>query len=402
MDTLKKILFVLPSMDVGGTEKSLLGLLDTLNGTYDATVLLFEKKGGFLQAIPEWVRVEEVPDYQMIKRYLFESPAVLAVQALKQSRIAEAIALTFNHIRFRITKNRAAHYRYVLSKMAPVSDAYDVAVAYFGPYDILSSYVLEKTTAREKIQWIHFDVKKHPVSRNFMRRQYPRFDKVYAVSKEATANLIEVVPEIAEKAFTRHNVVSAAGCLADAARGSGYTDDFDGIRILTVGRLSEEKGQDMVPDIVLRLKADGYHFRWYLLGDGTLREALNERIKVCGIEDELVLLGAQTNPYPYYKNADLYVQTSRHEGYCLTIAEAKILNKPIVTTNLLVMREQIESGVNGLIADGISVESLYRAIKKLLDDPSLRFAFERNLREEMSKPNAEFEKLNVLYDFAEE
>ena len=167
------------------------------------------------------------------------------------------------------------------------------------------------------------------------------------------------------------NQVSQTALQKKAAKGEGFSDNFTGMRIVTLGRLSKEKGQHMIPEVVSRLKNEGFTFRWYLIGDGNLRTVIEKSIANLKIEDQIILLGSKLNPYPYLKVCDLYVQTSLHEGYCITLHEAKVFGKPVVTTNFLSASNLIGNEVDGLIVD-ISKEGLYTGVKKLLEDDNLR------------------------------
>lgn len=170
------------------------------------------------------------------------------------------------------------------------------------------------------------------------------------------------------------------------------------ISIVTVGRLSHLKGQIMIPQIVKLLLDAGYVIYWYLVGDGELRSVVEEEIKRLGVAENVTLLGTKVNPYPYIKKCDIYVQPSFSEGYCTTTVEAKILNKPIVTTDAPGMREQFISGENGLIVDEMTPESLFEGIKLLIDHPEMREKFKRNLAKETYDNSKELQK---LYDFIE-
>ena len=197
-------------------------------------------------------------------------------------------------------------------------------------------------TSSEKIQWIHFDVSKFKFNTKICRKLYPKFDQINVVSNEAREQLIKKIPEIAEKTVTRPNVVSREQCRKMAEMGDGFTDDFAGIRIVTVGRLSEEKGQDIIPEVAAQLKKDGFNFRWYLVGDGKLRPTIEQKSEEYAVKENIVFLGTQANPYQFLKDADLYVQTSKHEGFCITLAEAKAFDLPIVSTDCAGAHEQLD------------------------------------------------------------
>lgn len=168
--------------------------------------------------------------------------------------------------------------------------------------------------------------------------------------------------------------------------------------ILTVGRLSPEKGQDMVPRATRLLLDAGYDIHWYLVGDGPLRAAIEQECEKYDVTDRVILLGTQENPYPYIKNCDIYVQTSLSEGWCLTVQEARILHKSIVVTPLPVMHEQIRHGENGLIAEDVTPEALCKSIKTLLDHPEMCEKFVEVLKTEKHDNTDELQK---LYDIIE-
>ena len=129
-----------------------------------------------------------------------------------------------------------------------------------------------------------------------------------------------------------------------------------------------------------------------------MRETVESEIQKNDVAEHVILLGTQMNPYPYIKNCDIYVQTSFSEGWCLTVQEARILQKPIVTTPLPVMHEQIISGENGLTAEAVTPEALFEGIRTLLDHPELREKFVENLSHEVCDNSGELQK---LYDFIE-
>lgn len=338
-------------MNIGGTEKSFLNLLDTLSPEeYDITLLLLEATGGFMELIPPWVRVEVMPEYSTMRGEIMDPPLRIVKQYIRQGKVRRALCLAFCHLVFKITDDRTLYYRYVLKGKSRSDINYDVAIAYAGPFDFLTVYVLYDIQAKEKIQWIHFDVSKFHFNTKMYRRLYPRFDQINVVSDEARKALVEKIPEIAPKTKTVRNVVSAEQCrkLADLDTDidRSYTCMHGGVRIMTVGRLSSEKGQDIVPEVAAYLKRQHLVFRWYLIGDGKLRPEIERKCAEFGVSDEVVLLGTMSNPYPYLKRADLYVQTSVHEGFCITLAEAKVFGLPIVSTDCAGAHEQLDGIAN--------------------------------------------------------
>lgn len=365
---MKKILFMLSNMNVGGTEKAFLNLLSIIpQNEYDVTVLLLEKSGGFFNQIPSWVKIEELEGYSQSKGLILDPPLNIAKNYFKQKKFSACFNIAFLHLISKITGNREKYYKYVMSSFGKCNCSYDIAVAYAGPMDFITQYILDVVDAEKKIQWIHFDVSKFCFNVNYAKSVYPRFDKIYAVSDCAKDKLIKLIPEIEDVTETMHNVVSKDLCFEQALTAESFADEFDGTRILTVGRLSKEKGQDVIPYIVEKLVSEGYRFKWYLIGDGELYSPIEKLIKEKNLSDYLVLLGTKTNPYPYYKDCDLYVQTSLHEGYCITIAEALVFDKYIITTDVAGAHDQIKDKTQGIICE-CNEQSIFNEVKRFLSE----------------------------------
>ncbi|MEH7109016.1 glycosyltransferase, partial [Bacillus sp. JJ1764] len=223
--------------------------------------------------------------------------------------------------------------------------------------------------AKRKISWVHFDVSKHGVNKKLYAKLYKKFDNIFAVSEEAKQKLIQQIPIAANKSEVFMNIVQS-NLIREMAKEKVIFDyNYKGIKIVTVGRLSREKGQDLAIKVLSKLRKNGYEVRWYCIGDGNSRMEFEELINKYELTKHFILVGTTTNPYPYIASADLYVQPSRHEGFCLTLAEAKCLNKPIITTDFTGAYEQIQDGYTGLIVE-CNENALYKNIKYLFDNPS--------------------------------
>lgn len=364
---MEKVLFLLINMNIGGTEKSLLNLLDTIpQEKYDVTLLLLEKSGGFMDYIPSWVHVEELGGWESIKKEIIEPPLKTVKEYLRELKLKRAFAIAFFHLYFKITGNRIPFFKYILKTVEKTNVDYDVAISYAGPHDMITSYTLFCVNAKQKIQWIHFDLDKLNISITTSRKLYRKFDKIYVVSDEARESFVKKIPELADRTETFLNRVSAKRCLAMVHEGEGFKDRFTGKRIITIGRLSIEKGQDIIPEVASKLKADGEVFRWYLVGDGKLRTKIEEECVKYNVCKEVIIIGATSNPYPYLKDSDLYVQTSFYEGHSVAIEEAKVFSLPIVSTDCAGVHEQL-SGIERHYIVNRDIEEIYRAVKKELD-----------------------------------
>ena len=360
---MKKILFMVSNMNIGGVEKSLLSLLSVIpKEKYDITILVLEKKGGFLEYIPDWVRVEEATWFKKINPIIMQPPQQTIKDYYNNKKYTKIPSFIWAYFVSKQFNNRFFYYKQVFKNVPSNSNIYDVAIAYQGPTDMIDYYIANKVKATKKISWVHFDVSKHLINEKLYNKLYKNLDKVFVVSKEAKRRLLEKIPSVESKANVFRNIVPNHLINEMSKEAAEFDDEYKGTKIVTVGRLSLEKGQDLAIKTLSKLRKDGYEVRWYCIGDGNHRKGYEILIEKYGLKDDFLLLGAKTNPYSYMAKADIYVQPSRHEGYCLTLAEAKCLAKPIVTTNFIGAYEQIEDGYTGFIVE-CDEEELYRKIK---------------------------------------
>ncbi len=376
---MKKVLFMLSSMNIGGVEKSFLSLLTTLpKEKYDITLLLLEEKGGFLEFVPEWVKIEEAKWYKEIKPIIMQPPQQTVRNLFREKKLHIIPGFVTTYLISKHFNNRYIYYEQIMKSISKNKNTYDIAIAYQGPTDIIDYYIANKVKAKKKISWIHFDVSKHKVNQDLYKELYSQFDQLYIISEEAKKQLVNMFPEFTVKTFVFPNIVNTELIIEMSKEKVEFDKDYKGYKIITVGRLSEEKGQDLAIKVLSLLRNSGLEVRWYCIGEGRYRKRLEELIKEYKLENSFILLGSSTNPYPYIAQADIYVQTSRHEGFCLTLAEAKCLSKPIVTTNFIGAFEQIQDSINGFIVN-TNAEEIYEKVKRLLEDSGVSLKFQKSL-----------------------
>ncbi|MCQ6532731.1 glycosyltransferase [Bacillus mycoides] len=364
---MKRVLFMISSMNIGGVEKSLLSLLSVLpKDKYDVTVLMLEKKGGFLKQLPSWVKIEEAAWFESIKPKIMQPPKKTIKEYFKNKRYIKALNFLLSYVVSKKLKDRYVFYKEIFKDIPHNKNKYDIAIAYQGPTDIIDYYVVNKVTSEKKISWVHFDVFQHQINTKLYEKLYDELDNIFVVSKEAQKHLIEKFPMVKSKTSVFFNIVLPDLINEMAKEKIEFDNGYKGMKIVTVGRLSKEKGQDLAIKVLSMLRKDGYDVRWYCIGEGENRAYYETLIGKYNLKQDFLLLGSTKNPYPYVNQSDIYVQTSRHEGYCLTLAEAKCLKKPIVTTNFTGAYEQIKNGHNGFIVEW-NEEDLYNKIKYLLD-----------------------------------
>lgn len=393
---MKKILFMCINMNIGGTEKALLTMLNEMDRSkYEITLLMLEEYGGFLNQIPDGIKVMYLKEYKTLKKFINDPPQLVAKELIKNRKIIKGLSVLFVYIISKLMKDISIYYKYILSNVDTLNEEYDIAIAYAGPMDFISYFVINKIKSKKRVQWIHFDITKIGFNINFAKRIYDKFDKVFVVSNEGKDKLINFLPSLKDKTEVFFNIISCKMIEKMSYEGEGFSDDFDGTRILTVGRLSKEKGQDLIIPVLKKLKENGYKVRWYCIGDGPAKKEYEKLVDKLNIKDDFIFLGSKLNPYTYMKECNIYVQPSKHEGYCITLGEARCFNNPIVTTNFTGANEQIVNENTGLVCE-INEEEIYKAIKKLLDDKKLYKNIKDNLNNEIVDSTKEIRKLESI------
>ena len=364
---MKKIAFIMNEIDVGGVSNALIECLSKFDySNYDVTVWVNAGRGALQSELSPLVKIKEWGKV--------DSRQVLISQ-VKNLQLKSVIKGVFYRLLSRMSiSSQEINAIYCMKSLPLICDEYyDCIICYQGISCIVIANSLFRLLGKKRILWIHGDHSRPKELIPFFSRIYNKFDKIFCVSTATMDSVCKQYPVIRDGAEIFYNLVCPDHIVSlakEPALGNSFL-----YPIVTVGRLSPEKGQTMVPQTTRVLLDAGYNVYWYLVGDGPLREEIGAEIQKYNVAEHVILLGTQKNPYPYIKNCDIYVQTSLSEGWCLTVQEAKILHKPIVTTPLPVMHEQIVSGENGLIAEAVTPEALAESIQQLLVHPELRGKF---------------------------
>ena len=365
---MKKIIIVTNQMIRGGVETALISMLNALDLTQmDVSVLLLRRGGVWEKRIPKAVHVLYVDELCNPKNYLKE----LIVRGHPIFALRKAL-LFYRSIK---AKNYWKENHFLAEFLPKLQQEYDVAVAYHAPGTLPVHYVLHNITAEKKILWIHGDVEKTKSIGEKYRQLYLQFDRVVCVSKEAERIFVKNYPEMEQKCLTVYNIVDTE--YINEAVNEPTNESFS---ICTVARLSPQKGIDLAIEACEQLTKKYPNLNWCVCGGGSEENKLRKQIADKRLENNFILLGEQDNPYKYMNSSEIYVQTSIHEGYCLTIAEARYLCKPIVATCATGIMEQLTDGVNGTIVDMKSCE-IAHAVDELLSDQALKDRYVTHLKQ---------------------
>lgn len=357
----KKLLFVCYGLGIGGIETCLVNLLNALpESRFQIDVLLMNPEYESKERIRTSVR------YLDAFRYVMNTTDTMR-QIKEHGGILKCPGKFLSYCCFRM---RVKLQLNAWKSFKKLPDHYDVAVAYsqndYSPY-----YVIDKVDADRKVMWYHngaYEKTGKKYERD--KRYYEKFDFIVAVSSDCK-KVLQTKFEFPEgKLIVLRNVCDASAVREKANMFIPASFDNNYFHLVTVGRMTKEKGPDLAVEVCKRLCDKGLLIKWHWVGDGNQIEAIEKKVAEYGLQKHFIFEGNQVNPYPYIKSANVYVQPSYYEAYSTTVTEAKVLQKPIVVTDVGGMRDQLIDGKIAKIVP-ISVEQIEDAILSLLKDTEI-------------------------------
>ena len=350
----KRIFIAIQYLEIGGAERSLIGLLNAIDYThYEVDLFVYDHRGEFMSLIPKAVHLlPENKVYAAINRPIKE--------IVKEGHIGVALARIVSKIQYAIykkihhPKEDSGIFQYVADCVTPllpslkIYGTYDLAISFLTPHNI----VRDKVDAKQKIAWIHTDYSTISVHASKELPVWNSFDRIMAVSEGVKKTFLQTFPTLADKVEVMENILSPTFVREQAYMMDVSTEmpSIEGeLRFCSVGRFTLAKNFDNVPFICQRLVEKGLKFKWYILGYGGDEELIKRNIRQAGMEEVCILLGKQSNPYPFMKACEIYIQPSRFEGKAVTVREAQILRKPVVITRFATSSAQLTENVDGII-----------------------------------------------------
>ena len=347
---MKKIAFFVQHMLCGGVENALISLSKMLvEQGNEVTVFVIRDYGEFTKRIPNDIKYKLIPMAEKTRKSIAVGGIKISVkESIQNKKYTRAIKFIAKHY---MSTSDFAELNVNFDKIPKLSEEYDVAVNFHLHSPFLIKYLSEKTNANKKIAWIHNDFSTTGYEIRKISDYLKCCEHFYGVSQRLVNEFIDLMPEYKNKTSVMYNIVQVDEMIKKGSEGAPEFKKIpkDCLKILSVGRLEQQKGYNMTIEVCKMLSDKGYDFKWFIIGDGTQRKHIESQIKKLHLEKNLILLGIKMNPYPYFKNCNLYVQTSLHEGYVTTITEAKIFNRPIVCTDVSGAREQINNDRIGFV-----------------------------------------------------
>ena len=393
------ILIFSQAMELGGVERSLLGLLDSIDyARYDVDLFLMRHSGELMPYLNPHARLlPEIPQYASLAvpmASLVKTGQLGVLCGRLQGKLAarrfdkrhpsekpSVTALTYSH-------------KYTLRTMPQISGkTYDLAISFLTPH----YFVRNRVEAKKFAAWIHTDYTALAYAREEEIAMWRKYDAICGVSEQTSKGFQTAFPELAGRVRTIENILPQALIRNQADEPQADMPSDGSTVLISVGRFCEAKNFDNVPDICRRLVADGLDVKWYLIGYGGDEALIRQKIAGAGMQERVIILGKRDNPYPYMRACDLYVQPSRYEGKAVTVREAQLLAKPVVITNYATSGSQLEDGVDGVIVH-MDNAGCAAGIAALLRNPARMRQLSETCKTRDYTNSAEIEKIYALME----
>lgn len=396
----KKIIILSHAMEIGGAERALLGVLNSIDyEKYEVDLFLNRTEGELLNFIPKSVEILPTNQAKYLAvpiKTLVSHMAIkmlygrLRAKILAKKRVEELnlkaenqVALTYSH-------------KYTYSYMDDINPnvEYDLAISFLTPHYICT----EKVRARKRIAWIHTDYSTIDIDINEELDMWEKYDYIASISDSCTDAFLKKFPSLSDKIVRIDNIITEQMIVQQANERlfkKEITDDS--IKLLSIGRFTYQKNFDNVPEICKCILESGLNVRWYLIGYGGDEALIQAKIKEFDMQEHVIVLGKQDNPYPYIKACDIYVQPSRYEGKAVTVREAQILCKPVVITRFATAKTQLDEGYDGIV---VPMDNLgcAQGIINLIRDIKLQEQLVENMKHTNYSNEYEINKIYALLE----
>lgn len=374
----RKVLIAVHQLNLGGVQKALISVLNAIDYSKNEVTLYIRKdRTDLLNQVNK--NVSKIIINKDKTKY-YRKPYAIWLQLLQKIHYSENRQQKLNQYMIQL------QMRY--EKMHYFSDdfEYDVAISYI--QSLTAQFVAENIKAKRKVMFYHGSTDEyHEVNERIMSQ----YEMVYCVSKGAQEAVKSFYPQFADKIDCIENYVDAESVRTKAKL---FVPDYpkDKLILCSCGRITPVKGFDLAVGAADILKQSGLDFKWYFVGDGVDRPKIESLISEKQLDDYIEITGLQDNLYPYIKNCDIYVQPSYEEAHPLSIIEAQILLKPIVSTATVGGKSIIVDGETGVIAE-IKSDSLAQKINSINQDKDLQDDIQNNISKiDYSKDYQRFRK----------
>lgn len=395
-----KIIVISHNLRIGGVERSLIGLLNSIDYTkYIVDLFLFVHDGELLPLLPKEVNL--LPENRIYKgQILSVKDNILSLnwRLLIEKYRARKAARKFvknNHLPAENLVYSNYLQKFALKTLPKISGVtYDLGISFLTPHYIVPN----KLRAKKTIAWIHTDYSFFKFDKKSEIEMWGKYDYIASISEDCTKGFINQFPELREKLIIIKNILHPKFIIDQAQAFTVETEmpkRQNQLRFLSIGRFTHEKNFDQIPYIAKVLAEKNVNFKWFLIGFGGDEKLIRSKINSAGMQDHVIILGLKKNPYPYIKACDIYIQPSRSEGKAVTVSEAQILEKPVVITKFATSESQLKNGFDGMIVP-LEPDACAAGIYNFLNTPKLIKQLIQNCKDSNYGNESEVEKLYAL------
>lgn len=366
---MENIIFVINNLNTGGVQCSLLNLIGKIHSKYNISVVCFYHSG--VNSLPANVRF-------IVPHSPFHYFGV-AQDELKKKPLQ--YAARFIWAVFTKLFGRSFVIRMMLPFQKKLGD-YDCAISYLHEapqnsfYGGCNEFVLEKIKAKKKVTWLHCDFELCGANSKASEKIYQQFDEIVACSEGTKRAFLRCMPQFKDKCVAIRNCNDYENIRMLAGDGIPY--DKSEFNIVTVARLSKEKGIERAIEAVKRCVKKGYKLHYHIVGSGDQAEHLKKLTRDYGLENAVTFYGNQNNPYPYMKNADLFLLPSYHEAAPMVFDEAACLGVPVLATETTSTDEMITESGSGFVCEN-SQNGIADGLMKVLKNPDSLVEIKKSL-----------------------
>ncbi len=399
---MKKILFVINTLGQAGAETALLELFKRLKKE-DCDIFLYVLmgQGEMFEQLPDWIKVlnSRFSTLSVLTKEGRSRMAATVLAAFKRNgnylgKLSYTTGYLFSMMKKRRIQIDKLLWRMIAEGSVRFNETFDLAVAWLEGGS--AYYVADYVNASKKAAFIHIDYEKAGYTKEMDRDCWRAYDGIFTISEGAKDHFLRFYPQYTSKTRVFYNLLDQETIRRRSLEPGGFADDFKGIRLLTVGRLTYQKGYDVAVEAMKLLKEKNFQVRWYVLGEGKLRGALERQIEACDLKKDFVLLGAVENPYPYFREADVYVHATRYEGKSIALQEAQVLGCAVIASDCSGNREQVADGRDGILCE-LTPRAIAESIAALVEKGEMRKALGQAAKEKKQSQEQAMMLLRELF-----
>lgn len=368
---MKKVLFVIGNMEIGGTRTSLINLLNNLKNEKNIAIdlLIISPKGELMNEVPNYVNIKSSG---VFLESFFENISVVN------------LCSSFIHIMISILKTIFGYnliFKFLYKNMAnnlKKENEYDAVIGFQeGISDDAASFVHGK----KHYSWVHSNLDVWFNKKDYCESTFMKSDNIIFVAEATKQNFIKKFPYFRDKCIVIKNTINSEVIINKSRLDDDIKFQIDHcLQFVSIGRFNPEKAFERIIEVSNYLISSGLtNFIWYIIGDGVEKNRIEGLIKNYGLSSNVILLGAMSNPYTILSRCNCLILTSLSESQPMVILESLILKIPVITTKFDSAIEIAQGAEHTYICDN-SITGLENAIANYMNDENLRFKMKESAK----------------------